>query len=130
MKIFLFIFLAGICILLPLSCPAPGGGDGLPDYYILFYIDGQRYVFEKGLTDIETVPFAGYWGATHTVIFATPDTGTSADYINSNLSAYIYVGFEDWYENANDTPGQTGEFVLEFLDYYDSGTDTLYQLKF
>jgi hypothetical protein len=130
MKIPVVVFLIVFSMFLFISCPFPGGGDKHPDHYIVFFIDGQRYFFGKGLIDIETGPFAGRWGATHTTMFATPDTGTLDDYNNLNLSSYIKIGVEDWYDNFNDTPGNTGDIILEFLDYYDGATDTLYQLKF
>jgi hypothetical protein len=130
MRICAIVFFTILCAVMFVSCPAPGGSHELPDHYILFYIDGQRCLFDKGLTDVETEAFAGHWGATHTTIFATPDTGKVEDFNNLNLSSFIKVGIEDWYDIGNDTPGNTGDIILEFLDYYDGATDTLYQLKF
>jgi hypothetical protein len=119
MRICAIVFFTILCAVMFVSCPAPGGSHELPDHYILFYIDGQRCLFDKGLTDVETEAFAGHWGATHTTIFATPDTGKVEDFNNLNLSSFIKVGIEDWYDIGNDTPGNTGDIILEFLDYYD-----------
>jgi len=127
---FPWLGLCAVCAALLISCPAPGNEDlppgGLPEYYVAFKIEGQWYVYDKGLTDIETNPFASHWGATHTVVFATAATGTSADFTNQSLPTYIYVGFEDWFNNALNVPGDTGAVTFEHCEYLETTTGDLY----
>ena len=66
------------------------GSTGLPDYYILFTIDGQEYVYAFGVSDIEAKAYAVYDGIEETRFYATDDKSASSTNEPDN---YIIISF-------------------------------------
>jgi hypothetical protein len=107
----LLVILAVLCG----SCPAPG--DNLPDYYIMFDLDGQRQLYTNGFTDMDLVPFAVQSGGTWTEVYATLDSGKTISNYNNHVCKCIHVVFEDnWYLTG------TWGFAHTGLDFCDGAT--------
>ncbi len=88
--------------------------EQLPQYYIMFYINGDRYLYDKGFSDIESMPFVrDDIGASWASIYATPDVGTFTDYQNHAIKSIHLI--------AEDSHGNTGTWINAQI-YFDNGT--------
>lgn len=72
------------------SCES--AGEELPEYYILFSIDGQEYIYKFGVSDIEVNTFAVLFGDTQTDFFATDDNTASTENEPDNYILIFFLG--------------------------------------
>lgn len=92
----------------------PSDVESLPAYYIMFKLDGESKIFDKGFTDVKKNAFANKYGVAETDFFATSDelinSGVWTNYLEiflngisegtySNVGIYYKELEEDpWYE--------------------------------
>lgn len=74
------------------SCES--AGEELPEYYILFSIDGQEYIYKFGISDIEVNTFAVLFGGEETNFFATDDNTASTEIEPDNYILIFFLGYE------------------------------------
>lgn len=72
------------------SCES--AGEELPEYYILFSIDGQEYIYKFGVLDIEVNAFAVFFGGAETNFFATDDNTASTEIEPDNYILIFFLG--------------------------------------
>ena len=85
--------------LLGAECGVPV--DSLPPYYIMFKLDGESKIFDKGYTDIESNAFANKVGGNSTLFCATSDVLSSSDTKTNFIEISLNGFFEGEYSNEN-----------------------------
>ena len=112
------LILASLVAAFFISCT--NEGDQLPEFYVLFYVDGERFVFDMGHSDYENSAFASQ-------IEQDPD-----DYITRIYAAPENLAGKLWSEStyievqAHGTT--TGTYIdSDHVQYLVSGTPNLIQ---
>jgi hypothetical protein len=96
MKKIIFLFIPLLVLLAPAYVLASSceGTESLPDYYVLFTVNGEEIIFEYGLSDDEVNPFAVVFGGVETNIFATDDATASNENEPNHYILFFMLGAE------------------------------------
>lgn len=130
-RIIMLLIIASLGAAFFISCT--NEGDQLPEYYVLFYVDGEKFVFDMGHSDIEDTAFASQIEQDPddfvTRIYAAPEDLAGKDqsestYISFQVHGTItgtYVNNGNMYCYFAGTPSVATEFTITISEYGDVG---------